>query len=97
MLFDERWRGTAPEKRDGYTGQLTRQLLADASGNAQRDPSATAAAEAAIGAYARAFSIADRDAEGACHDAVDPGAVGPDRPQHAAHRRVGALAGGGRR
>ena len=57
MLFDERWRGTAPEKRDGYTGQLTRQLLADASGNAQRDPSATAAAEAAIGAYSRAFSI----------------------------------------
>ena len=42
----------------GYTDAVVRALLAHAAGGVSADPSATAALEAAAGAYARAFAVA---------------------------------------
>lgn len=43
----------------GYTDAVVRALMAHAAGGTVADPSATAALEAAAGAYARAFAVAD--------------------------------------
>ena len=42
----------------GYTDAVVRALLAHAAGGVSADPSATAALEAAAGAYSRAFAVA---------------------------------------
>ena len=57
------WRKAAPvEKRSaggaGFTDAVTRALISAATGGTVRDASATAALEAAAGAYSRAFSVA---------------------------------------
>ena len=43
----------------GYTDAVVRALMAHAAGGVSADPSATAALEAAAGAYARAFAVAE--------------------------------------
>ena len=63
MMFDATWRGAAPvEVRGqggaGFTDAVTRALLSEASGGTIRTPAATAALEAAAGAYSRAFAVA---------------------------------------
>ena len=63
MLFDETWRDAPVETRQqggaGFTDAVTRALISAATGGTVRDASATAALEAAAGAYSRAFAIAE--------------------------------------
>ena len=49
---------TRSEGGAGFTDAVTRALIAAATGGTVRDPSATAALEAAAGAYSRAFAVA---------------------------------------
>ena len=50
---------TRSEGGAGFTDAVTRALIAQATGGTVRDASATSALEAAAGAYARAFALAD--------------------------------------
>lgn len=78
MLFDEHWRGAAPvEKRSrGYTAAITAALLDAAAGTSAVDASATAALEAAAGAYSRAFQVADVQPATMATAALTPAVLG---------------------
>ena len=56
----------------GYTDAVVRALLAHAAGGATADPSATAALEAAAGAYSRAFAVAEVTPDTAATRALTP-------------------------
>ena len=77
MLFDQAWRGAPVETRQqggaGFTDAVTRALIAEATGGTVRDASATAALEAAAGAYSRAFAIAEVSPSTAATRALTPG------------------------
>ena len=62
MLFDSQWRDGPAETRQqgaGFTDSVVRALISAATGGTVRDASAMAALEAAAGAYARAFAVAE--------------------------------------
>ena len=77
MLFDQAWRGAPVETRQqggaGFTDAVTRALIAEATGGTVRDASATAALEAAAGAYSRAFAIAEVSPSTPTTRALTPG------------------------
>ena len=60
----------------GYTDAVVRALLAQAAGGATADASSTAALEAAVSSYARAFQIATVEPDNATTRALTPDLAG---------------------